>query len=177
MTSGFSNSAVEKVAKELEAVSVLSSRNLQKTLSSLPSSVAILLVEDLMDEEDNVNNDDVGQKKDQESEDDVVKGKDNEERGGKEEDNKAEYEEADEEKEEDGEEDDEEGDEDEEKEDDEEEDGPLFALYCGGETSVIAGLGQENGYYQVGAGRCQSSLSFQALLTSPRETFGIAGRE
>ena len=109
-----------------------------------------------MDEEDNVNNDDVGQKKDQESKDDVVKGKDNEE------DNKAEYE-------------DEEGDEDEDE--DEDEDGPLFALYCGGETSVIAGLGQENGYYQVGAGRCQSSFSFKALLTSPRETFGIAGRE
>ena len=29
------------------------------------------------------------------------------------------------------------------------EDSPLFALYCGGETSVMAGLGQEAGYYQV----------------------------
>ena len=33
-----------------------------------------------------------------------------------------------------------------EEEDDSE---PLFALYSGGDTSVLAGLGEEAGYYQV----------------------------
>ena len=126
------------MAKELEAVSVLSSRNLQQTLSSLSSSIDLLLVEEVLDDDDdddfkdNDNIDDKrGQKKDQKSEDEEIEVKDNEKNVGATED----------EKDKDKDEEDEEGDED---------DGPLFALYCGGETSVIAGLGQENGYYQVG---------------------------
>ena len=126
------------MAKELEAVSVLSSRNLQQTLSSLSSSIDLLLVEEVLDDDDdddfkdNDNIDDKrGQKKDQKSEDEEIEVKDNEKNVGATED----------EKDKDKDKEDEEGDED---------DGPLFALYCGGETSVIAGLGQENGYYQVG---------------------------
>ena len=141
MTSGFSNSAVEKVAKELEAVCVLSSRNLQQTLSSLPSSIHILLVEEVLDDDDNDDIDDNRKQKEQEGEDEETEVKDNEDNVGAEEDDKVKYE---------------------EDEEDVDEDGPLFALYCGGETSVIAGLGQENGYYQVGG----SKLSFKALLTS-----------
>ena len=132
------------MAKELEAVSVLSSRNLQQTLSSLSSSIDLLLVEEVLDDDDDADfkdNDDIddkrGLKKDQKSEDEEIEVKDNEEHEGIKKDGNAEYEE----KEKDKDEEDEEGDED---------DGPLFALYCGGETSVIAGLGQENGYYQVG---------------------------
>ena len=135
----------QQVAKELEAVSVLSSRNLQQTLKSLPSSIDLLLVEDVLDEDDNADfkdDDDIDQKKDQGSEDEDVEAKGEEVNDGIKEDDKLQYEE-----EEEGEEVEEE--EDKEEEEDEEEEGPLFALYCGGETSVIAGLGQENGYYQV----------------------------
>ena len=127
------------MAKELEAVSVLSSRNLQQTLSSLSSTIDLLLVEEVLDDDDDADfkdNDDIddkrGQKKDQKSEVGEIEVKDNEEHEGIKKDGNAEYEEKDKDK------------------DEEDEDGPLFALYCGGETSVIAGLGQENGYYQVG---------------------------
>ena len=118
---------------------MLSSRNLQQTLKSLPSSIDLLLVEDVLDEDDNADfkdDDDIDQKKDQGSEDEDVEAKGEEVNDGIKEDDKLQYEEE------------EEGEEVEEEEDEEEE-GPLFALYCGGETSVIAGLGQENGYYQV----------------------------
>ena len=119
---------------------MLSSRNLQETLKSLPSSIDLLLVEDVLDEDDNAKfkgDDDIDQTKGQEGrEDEDVEAKGEEVNDGIKEDDKLQYEEE------------EEGEEVEEEEDEEEE-GPLFALYCGGETSVIAGLGQENGYYQV----------------------------
>ena len=132
------------MAKELGAVSVLSSRNLQQTLKSLPSSIDLLLVEDVLDDNaDFKGDDDIDQTKGQEGrEDEDVEAKGEEVNDGIKEDDKLQYEE-----EEEGEEVEEE--EDKEEEEDEEEEGPLFALYCGGETSVIAGLGQENGYYQV----------------------------
>ena len=131
------------MAKELQALSVLSSRDLQQTLKSLPSSVDLLLVEDALDEDDNANFKDNGdsnqiQKKDQGRENEDVEAKDNEVNDGIKEDDKVPYEEEEVEEEEGK-----------EEEREEEEEGPLFALYCGGETSVIAGLGQENGYYQV----------------------------
>ena len=119
---------------------MLSSRNLQQTLKSLPSSIDLLFVEDVLDEDDNAKfkgDDDIDQTKGQEGrEDEDVEAKGEEVNDGIKEDDKLQYEEE------------EEGEEVEEEEDEEEE-GPLFALYCGGETSVIAGLGQENGYYQV----------------------------
>ena len=116
-----------KVSKEIQAASVLSSRNLHRTLNSLPSSFVVLLLEDVLDDQGKVDlednndiNDTTSQRKDRSEENNICmkdEGNDN---------NK-------------------------EKNDVEEDDddGPLFALYCGGETSVIAGLGQENGYYQV----------------------------
>ena len=116
-----------KVSKEIQAASVLSSRNLHRTLNSLPSSVAVLLLEDVLDDqgkvdlEDNNDIDDTtDQRKDRPEEKNICT-KDEAKDSSR------------------------------EKNDVEEDadDGPLFALYCGGETSVIAGLGQENGYYQV----------------------------
>ena len=116
-----------KVANEIQAASVLSSRNLHRTLNSLPSSVDVLLLEDVLDDqgsvdlEDNNDIDDTtDQRKDRPEEKNICT--------------------KDEAKDSSGEKNDVEEDDD---------DGPLFALYCGGETSVIAGLGQENGYYQV----------------------------
>ena len=116
-----------KVANEIQAASVLSSRNLHRTLNSLHSSVAVLLLEDVLDDqgkvdlEDNNDIDDTtDQRKDRPEEKNICT--------------------KDEAKDSSGEKNDVEEDDD---------DGPLFALYCGGETSVIAGLGQENGYYQV----------------------------
>ena len=116
-----------KVSKEIQAASVLSSRKLHRTLNSLPSSVDVLLLEDVLDDQGNVNlednndiDDTTDQRKDRPEEKNICTK-------------------------------DEAKDSSEEKNDVEEDadDGPLFALYCGGETSVIAGLGQENGYYQV----------------------------
>ena len=116
-----------KVSKEIQAASVLSSRNLHRTLNALPSSVDILLLEDVLDDqgsvdlEDNNDIDDTtDQRQDRPEEKNICT--------------------KDEAKDSSGEKNDVEEDDD---------DGPLFALYCGGETSVIAGLGQENGYYQV----------------------------
>ena len=116
-----------KVSKEIQAASVLSSRNLHRTLNSLHSSVDVLLLEDVLDDqgsvdlEDNNDIDDTtDQRKDRPEEKNICT--------------------KDEAKDSSGEKNDVEEDDD---------DGPLFALYCGGETSVIAGLGQENGYYQV----------------------------
>ena len=116
-----------KVSKEIQAASVLSSRNLHRTLNSLPSSVDVLLLEDVLDDqgsvdlEDNNDIDDTtDQRQDRPEEKNICT--------------------KDEAKDSSGEKNDVEEDDD---------DGPLFALYCGGETSVIAGLGQENGYYQV----------------------------
>ena len=116
---------VHQVAAELQAVSILSSKNLSGTLRFLPSSIEVLLLEDFIDVEDV-----------EDSKDDAVgsereKNVENQNEATK---NVKEWEDE------------------RYKEDDDEEDeeGPLFALYCGGETSVIAGLGQENGYYQVG---------------------------
>ena len=115
---------VHQVAAELQAVSILSSKNLSGTLRFLSSSssIEVLLLEDFIDVEDfkdgavgserekNVENQNEATKNVKEWEDERYK----------------------------------------EDDDEEDEEGPLFALYCGGETSVIAGLGQENGYYQVG---------------------------
>ena len=115
---------VHQVAAELQAVSILSSKNLSGTLRFLSSSIEVLLLEDFIDVEDV-----------EDSKDDAVgsereKNVENQNEATK---NVKEWEDE------------------RYKEDDDEEDeeGPLFALYCGGETSVIAGLGQENGYYQV----------------------------
>ena len=108
----------------MQAVSILSSKNLSRTLRFLSSSsIEVLLLEDFIDVEDfkdgaigserekNVENQNEATKNVKEWEEERYK---------------------------------------EDADDDEDEEGPLFALYCGGETSVIAGLGQENGYYQVG---------------------------
>ena len=114
---------VHQVAAELQAVSILSSKNLSGTLRFLSSSIEVLLLEDFIDVEDV-----------EDSKDDAVgsereKNVENQNEATK---NAKEWEE-----------------ERYKEDDDEDEEGPLFALYCGGETSVIAGLGQENGYYQV----------------------------
>ena len=114
---------VHQVAAELQAVSILSSKNLSGTLRFLSSSIEVLLLEDFIDVEDV-----------EDSKDDAVgsereKNVENQNEAAK---NVKEWE-----------------DERYKEDDDEYEEGPLFALYCGGETSVIAGLGQENGYYQV----------------------------
>ena len=116
-----------KVANEIQAASVLSSRNLHRTLNSLPSSVDVLLLEDVLDDqgsvdlEDNNDIDDTTDQRKDRSEEKNICTKDEAKDSSRE---KNDVEEDD-------------------------DDGPLFALYCGGETSVIAGLGQENGYYQV----------------------------
>ena len=115
---------VHQVATELQAVSILSSKNLSGTLRFLPSSIEVLLLEDFIDVEGGSNFKDgaVGSEREKnvENQNEATKNvKEWEEERYKE-------------------------------DDDEDEEGPLFALYCGGETSVIAGLGQENGYYQVG---------------------------
>ena len=118
---------VHQVAAELQAVSILSSKNLSGTLRFLPSpsSMEVLLLEDFIDVEGGSNFKDgaVGSEREK-----------NVENQNEATENVKEWEDE------------------RYKEDDDEEDeeGPLFALYCGGETSVIAGLGQENGYYQVG---------------------------
>ena len=114
---------VHQVAAELQAVSILSSKNLSGTLRFLSSSIEVLLLEDFIDVEDveDSKDDAVGSEREKnvENQNEATKNaKEWEEERYK-------------------------GDE------DEDEEGPLFALYCGGETSVIAGLGQENGYYQV----------------------------
>ena len=115
-----------KVSKEIQAASVLSSRNLHRTLNSLPSSVDVLLLEDVLDDqgsvdlEDNNDIDDTTDQRKERSKEKNMCTKDEAKDSGE---NNDVEEDAD--------------------------DGPLFALYCGGETSVIAGLGQENGYYQV----------------------------
>ena len=117
---------VHQVAAELQAVSILSSKNLSGTLRFLSSSsIEVLLVEDFIDVED------VEDFKDGAVGSEREKNVENQNEATK---NVKEWE--DERYKEDG--------------DEEDEEGPLFALYCGGETSVIAGLGQENGYYQVG---------------------------
>ena len=115
---------VHQVAAELQAVSILSSKNLSGTLRFLSSSIEVLLLEDFIDVEGGANFKDgaVGSEREKnvENQNEATKNvKEWEEERYKE-------------------------------DDDEDEEGPLFALYCGGETSVIAGLGQENGYYQVG---------------------------
>ena len=112
------------MAAELQAVSILSSKNLSGTLRFLSSSIEVLLLEDFIDGDGGANFKDgaVGSEREKnvENQNEATK-------------NVKEWEDE------------------RYKEDDDEEDeeGPLFALYCGGETSVIAGLGQENGYYQV----------------------------
>ena len=110
----------------MQAVSILSSKNLSGTLRFLPSpsSMEVLLLEDFIDVED------VGDFKDGAAGSEREKNVENQNETTK---NVKEWEE-----------------ERYKEDDDEDEEGPLFALYCGGETSVIAGLGQENGYYQVG---------------------------
>ena len=115
----------DQVATELQAVSILSSKNLSRTLRFLSSSsIEVLLLEDFIDVED------VGDFKGDASGSEKEKNVENRNEATK---NVKEWE-----------------DERYKEDDDEDEEGPLFALYCGGETSVIAGLGQENGYYQVG---------------------------
>ena len=109
----------------MQAVSILSSKNLSRTLRFLSSSsIEVLLLEDFIDVED------VGDFKDGAVGSEREKNVENQNEATK---NVKEWE-----------------DERYKEDDDEDEEGPLFALYCGGETSVIAGLGQENGYYQVG---------------------------
>ena len=119
---------VHQVAAELQAVSILSSKNLSGTLRFLPSSssIEVLLLEDFIDVED------VGDFKDGAVGSEREKNVEHQNEATK---NVKEWEEERYK---------------EDADDDEDEEGPLFALYCGGETSVIAGLGQENGYYQVG---------------------------
>ena len=81
---------------------MLSSRNLQQTLKSLPSSIDLLFVEDVLDEDDNADfkgDDDIDQK----NEDEDVEGKGEEVNDGIKEDDKVPYEEEGE-KEEEGEE-------------------------------------------------------------------------